>query len=148
MHAFSGHQEEQPTYEAATWNGFVVRSGTPPAVVDQIKIRHYAAHGRIKPLGDTPEKFATASAPTWTSGQGPTRGWNQTRDAAMTWSRRNYSCSITAFEAGGVFRIALALVCCMLGVGAERPAAARESRTRGGHRIGCLVVLDPVDDRL
>src|SRR5258708_857887 len=59
-----------------------------------------------------------------------------------------HSCSITAFEASGVFQIALTLVCRMLWVSAERPAAAGESRTRRDHRIGRLDVLDPVDDRL
>src|SRR5215831_16799646 len=36
----------------------------------------------------------------------------------------------------------------MLRVSAERAAAARESPTGRDHRIGCLVVLDPIDDRL
>jgi tripartite-type tricarboxylate transporter receptor subunit TctC len=58
-----------PGYEAATWYGFVVRSGTPPAVVDQINqalnqaLEDPALRGRmdalgIKPLGGTPEEFA------------------------------------------------------------------------------------------
>src|SRR5258707_12507964 len=59
-----------------------------------------------------------------------------------------HSCSITAFEASGVFQIALTLVCRMLWVSAERPAAAGESRTRRDHRIGRLVRIDPLDDRL
>jgi tripartite-type tricarboxylate transporter receptor subunit TctC len=58
-----------PGYEAATWYGFVVRSGTPPAIIDQINqalnhaIEDPALRGRmdalgIKPLGGTPEEFA------------------------------------------------------------------------------------------
>jgi tripartite-type tricarboxylate transporter receptor subunit TctC len=58
-----------PGYEVATWYGFVVRSGTPPAIVDQINhafnqaIEDPALRGRmdalgIKPLGGTPEQLA------------------------------------------------------------------------------------------
>ncbi len=58
-----------PGYEAATWYGFVVRSGTPPAVIDQINhafnqaIEDPAVRGRmdalgIKLLGGTPDEFA------------------------------------------------------------------------------------------
>src|SRR5260370_42557977 len=53
-----------------------------------------------------------------------------------------------ALEASGVFRITLTLVRRMLGVGAERAAAAGESRTLAGPRIGRLAVLAPIDDRL
>ncbi len=58
-----------PGYEAATWYGFVVRSGTPPAIVDQINhafnraIEDPAVRDRmdalgIKLVGGTPEQFA------------------------------------------------------------------------------------------
>ncbi len=58
-----------PGYEAATWYGFVVRNGTPPAIVDQINqafnqaIEDPALHGRmdalgIKLLGGTSEELA------------------------------------------------------------------------------------------
>jgi tripartite-type tricarboxylate transporter receptor subunit TctC len=59
-----------PGYEAATWYGFVVRSGTPPAVIDQINhafnqaIEDPSVRGRtdalgIKLLGGTPDEFAS-----------------------------------------------------------------------------------------
>ena len=58
-----------PGYEAATWYGFVVRAGTPPAIVNQINhafnqvIEDPAVRDRmdtlgIKLLGGTPEEFA------------------------------------------------------------------------------------------
>jgi tripartite-type tricarboxylate transporter receptor subunit TctC len=58
-----------PGYEAATWYGFVLRSGTSPAIIDQINralnqaLEDPALRGRmdalgIKPLGGTPEEFA------------------------------------------------------------------------------------------
>jgi tripartite-type tricarboxylate transporter receptor subunit TctC len=58
-----------PGYEAATWYGFVVRSGTPPAVIGQINhafnqaIEDPAVRERtdalgIKLLGGTPDEFA------------------------------------------------------------------------------------------
>ena len=61
---------------------------------------------------------------------------------------KRHSCSITAFEACGIFPIAMPPVCRMLWVSAERPAAAEECRTSGDHRIGRLAVFDPIDDRL
>ena len=58
-----------PGYEAATWYGFLVRSGTPPAIIDQINqalnhaiedptLRERMDTLGIKPLGGTPEEFA------------------------------------------------------------------------------------------
>jgi tripartite-type tricarboxylate transporter receptor subunit TctC len=58
-----------PGYEAATWYGFIVRAGTPPAIVNQINhafnqvIEDPAVRDRmdtlgIKLLGGTPEEFA------------------------------------------------------------------------------------------
>jgi len=59
-----------PGFDVTSWYGFVVRSGTPPAIIDKIQrdtaealrmpdVQSRLAEQGLDPVGDTPAQFAS-----------------------------------------------------------------------------------------